>query len=96
MTGKTIVLTIQAFVGKMMSLLFNKLSRFAIAFHILLIGRRPSFQEKMGGMVSRGKHKLSPVDTLSCQQTHVQSKDSSVFSLATKYILIVTTIPAEN
>ena len=31
-TGKTIALTIQAFVGKMMSLLFNKLSRFAIAF----------------------------------------------------------------
>ena len=61
-TGKTIALTIQAFVGKMMSLLFNKLSRFAIAFHILLIGRRPSFWEKMGGMVSRGKHKLSTVD----------------------------------
>ena len=31
-TGKTIALTIQAFVGKMMSLLFNMLSRFVIAF----------------------------------------------------------------
>ena len=31
-TGKTIVLTIQTFVGKMMSLLFNMLSRFDIAF----------------------------------------------------------------
>ena len=31
-TGKTIPLTIQAFVGKVMSLLFNMLSRFAIAF----------------------------------------------------------------
>ena len=31
-TGKTIVLTIQTFVGKVMSLLFNMLSRFAIAF----------------------------------------------------------------
>ena len=31
-TGKTIVLTIWTFVGKMMSLLFNTLSRFVIAF----------------------------------------------------------------
>ena len=31
-TGKTIALTIQAFVGKVMSLLFNILSRFVIAF----------------------------------------------------------------
>ena len=31
-TGKTIALTMQTFVGKVMSLLFNKLSRFAIAF----------------------------------------------------------------
>ena len=31
-TGKTIALTIQTFVGKVMSLLFNMLSRFAIAF----------------------------------------------------------------
>ena len=31
-TGKTITLTIWAFVGKMISLLFNTLSRFAITF----------------------------------------------------------------
>ena len=31
-TGETIALTIQAFVGKVMSLLFNTLSRFFIAF----------------------------------------------------------------
>ena len=31
-TGKTIALTIWAFVGKVMSLLFNMLSRFVIAF----------------------------------------------------------------
>ena len=31
-TGKTIALTIQTFVHKMMSLLFNVLSRFIIAF----------------------------------------------------------------
>ena len=31
-TGKTIALTIQTFVGKVMCLLFNTLSRFVIAF----------------------------------------------------------------
>ena len=31
-TGKTIALTIQAFIGKVMSLLFNTLSRFIISF----------------------------------------------------------------
>ena len=31
-TGKTIVLTRQTFVGKVMSLLFNTLSRFVIAY----------------------------------------------------------------
>ena len=31
-TGKTIALTIRTFVGKVMSLLFNMLSRFVIAF----------------------------------------------------------------
>ena len=31
-TGKNIALTIQTFVGKVMSLLFNTLSRFVIAF----------------------------------------------------------------
>ena len=31
-TGKTIALTIQTFVGRVMSLLFNMLSRFVMAF----------------------------------------------------------------
>ena len=31
-TGKTIALTLQTFVGKVLSLLFNMLSRFVIAF----------------------------------------------------------------
>ena len=40
--GKTIALTLQTFVGKVMSLLFNMLSRFAIAFlprskHLLIL-----------------------------------------------------------
>ena len=42
-TGKTIALTIQTFVSKIMSLLFNMLSRFVIAFlprgkHLLISG----------------------------------------------------------
>ena len=32
-TGKTLALTLQTFVSKVMSLLFNILSRFVIAFH---------------------------------------------------------------
>ena len=35
---KTIALTIQTFVGKVMSLLFNMLSKFVIAFHRYVIG----------------------------------------------------------
>ena len=45
-TGKTIALSIQTFVGKVMSLLFNKLSRLVIAFlprsKCLLISRLQS------------------------------------------------------
>ena len=41
-SGKTIVLTIETFVGRMMSLFFNKLSRFLTAFlprskHLLIL-----------------------------------------------------------
>ena len=35
-TGKTIALTVRTFVGKMMSLLFNRLSRFVIAFNFMV------------------------------------------------------------
>ena len=42
-TGKTIALTIQTFVGKVMSLLFNTLSRLVIAF----LMRRQSAKELM-------------------------------------------------
>ena len=45
-TGKTIALTIQTFVGKVISLLFNMLSRFVIAFlprsnHLLISWLHP-------------------------------------------------------
>ena len=36
--GKTVALTIQTFVGKVMSLLFNTMSRFAIAFQDEMVG----------------------------------------------------------
>ena len=39
-TGKTITLTRQTFVGKVMSLLFNMLSRLVIALKDLLLGRK--------------------------------------------------------
>jgi len=47
-TGKTIVLTIWTFVGKVMSLLFNMLFRFVIAFllrrkHLLISWPQSSF-----------------------------------------------------
>ena len=46
-TGKTIALTRRTFVGKVMSLLFNMLSRLVIAFlprskHLLIIGLQSS------------------------------------------------------
>ena len=44
-TGKTIALTRQMFVGKVISLLFNKLSRFVIAF-------RPKEQESFNFMAA--------------------------------------------
>ena len=47
-TGKTIALTIWTFVGKVMSLLFNMLSRFVIAFlprskHLLILWQQSTF-----------------------------------------------------
>ena len=39
--GKTIALTVWAFVGKMMSLLFNRLSRFVIAFNFMAAVNHP-------------------------------------------------------
>ena len=36
--GKAIALTIQTFIGKVMSLLFNTVSRFAIAFQDEMVG----------------------------------------------------------
>ena len=45
-TGKTIALTGQTFVGKVMSLLFNRLSRFVIALILLLLFFFFNFQKR--------------------------------------------------
>ena len=52
-TGKTIALTIQTFVGKVMSLLFNMLSRLVIAFlprsmHLLISWLQRSEERRVG------------------------------------------------
>ena len=49
-TGKTIALTRWTFVGKVMSLLFNMLSRFAVYFNMLSISHVvPSLHDKLMG-----------------------------------------------
>ena len=69
-TGKTIALTIQTFVGKVMSLLFNTLSRFVIAFlprsNYLLI----SWQQSPSAVILEHKKKSITVSTLSPSICH--------------------------
>ena len=62
-TGKTIVMTIWAFVGKVMSLLFNTLSSFVTAF---LISRLISINSK-----KRNKTYLEPCPTLTVSNIHL-------------------------
>ena len=52
-TGKTIALTIQTFVDKAMSLLFNRLSRFPIFLAYLVGLIRNVFAEQEGGLLKR-------------------------------------------
>ena len=71
-TGKTIALTIRTFVGKVISLLFNTLSRFAIAFlprsrhlliswlHILLQMTRSAMTTVCGGTHVPGRRTQGP------------------------------------
>ena len=47
-TGKTIALTRRTFGGKVISLLFNMLSRFVIAFFL----RKPDLSENEGGYLN--------------------------------------------
>ena len=65
-TGKTIAMTIWTFVGKVMSLLFNMLSRFIIAFlprskHLLI-----SWLQSLSAVILEPKkRKSAPVSTFS-------------------------------
>ena len=53
-TGKTIALTRWAFVGKVVSLLFNKLSRFAMEPHSSTLAWKVPWMEEPGGLQSMG------------------------------------------
>ena len=67
-TGKTIALTIQTFVGRVMSLLFNKLSRFVITFlprsNRLLISRLQSPSTVISEPKKRKSDTISTVSLL--------------------------------
>ena len=70
-TGKTIVLTRQIFVGKVMSLLFNMLSRLAIAFlssskHLLISW----LQSPHAAILEPKNIKSATVSTLSPSSCH--------------------------
>ena len=70
-TGKTIALTIQTFVGKVMSLLFNTLSRFVIAFlprskRLLILW----LQSPSAVILEPRKIKLATVSTVSPSISH--------------------------
>ena len=59
-TGKTIALTRGTFVGKVMSLLFNMLSRLekAMATHSSVLAWRIPGTEEPGGLPSMGSHRV--------------------------------------
>ena len=62
-SGKTIALTIWTFVSKVMSLLFNTLSRFVIlekemATHSSVLAWRIPGTEEPGGLPSMGSHRV--------------------------------------
>ena len=59
-TGKIIALTRWTFVGKVMSLLFNMLSRLAQTVQCLSTGRRPGFDPWVGKVPWRRKCQSTP------------------------------------
>ena len=79
-TGKTIALTRQTFVGKVMSLPFNMLSRFVIAFlprskHLLI----PWLQSLSAVLLEPKKIKSATVSTVSPSICHeVMGPDSMI------------------
>ena len=80
-TGKTIALTIWTFVGKVMSLLFNMLSRLVMVFlpgskHLLI-----SWLQSLSAVISEPKKmKSDPVSSFSLSVCHeVMGPDSVIF-----------------
>ena len=65
-TGKTIALTRQNFVGKVMSLLFNMLSRYGIAFlprsKVLFVPTKSLMLGKIEGGRRRGRQRMRWLD----------------------------------
>ena len=80
-TGRTMALTRQTFVGKVMSLLFNMLSRLVIAFlprskHLLISG----LQSPSAVILDPPKIKSAPVSTVSPSISHeVMGPDAMIF-----------------
>ena len=61
-TGKTIALTIRTFVGKVMSLLFNTLSKFVIAF----LPRSKRLGPKSQALISPHQYKSGSISGRNC------------------------------
>ena len=79
-TGKTIVLTIQTFVSKVMSLLFNMLSRFVIAFHPRSKGLLILWLQSPSAVILKLKIKSVTVSTVSPSVCHeVMGPDAMIF-----------------
>ena len=57
-TGKTIALTRRTFVGKVMPLLFNTLSRLVMATHSSTLAWKIPWTEEPGGLPSMGSHRV--------------------------------------
>ena len=80
-TGKTIALTRQTFIGKVMSLLFNRLSRLVIAFlprskHLLISW----LQTPSAVILEPRKIKSDTVSTVSPSISHeVMGQDAMIF-----------------
>ena len=80
-TGKTIALTRQTFVGKVMSLLFNTLSRLVIAFLLRSKSLLISWLESPSAVIlETPKIKSDTVSTVSPSISHeVMGQDAMIF-----------------
>ena len=79
--GKTIALTRQIFVGKVMSLLFNMLSRFVIAFLLKIMHHLISWLQSLSAVILEPqKIKSDTVSTVCPSISHeVMGPDAMIF-----------------